>query len=72
MNTSLKVELKIPPDRLEKIQRVVEYTGYSEEEVIQALLAIYFRLTEQETAQMGLTEIVQTVRIAVEDLDLVP
>ena len=65
-----KVELKIPRDKYDKIRRVVEYTEYTMNEVILALLIIAFPIPKEEMDSLGLTEIVQTVKAAIEELDL--
>ena len=70
MITGDKVELKIPRDKYDKIRRVVEYTEYTMNEVILALLVIAFPISKEEMDSLGLTEIVQTVKTAVKDLDL--
>ena len=65
-----KVELKIPRDKYDKIRRVVEYTEYTMNEVILALLVIGFPIPKEQMDSLGLTEIVQTVKTAVKELDL--
>jgi hypothetical protein len=62
-----KVELKIPGDKYGKIRRVVEYTA---NEVILALMVIAIPISKEEMDLLGLTEIVQTVKAAIEELDL--
>jgi len=65
-----KVELKIPRDKYDKIRRVVEYTEYTVNEVILALMVIAIPISKEEMDLLGLTEIVQTVKAAIEELDL--
>ena len=65
-----KVELKIPGHKYGKIRRVVEYTEYTVNEVILALMVIAIPISKEEMDLLGLTEIVQTVKAAIDELDL--
>jgi hypothetical protein len=49
---------------------VVEYTEYTVNEVILALMVIAIPISKEEMDLLGLTEIVQTVKAAIEELDL--
>lgn len=70
MSTGCKTDLKIPRDKYDKILRVVEYTEYTANEVILALMVIGLRMSKEEIDLLRLTEIVQTVKAAIEELDL--
>jgi len=65
-----KVELKITRDKYDKIRREVEYTEYTVNEVILALMVIAIPISKEEMDLLGLTEIVQTVKAAIDELDL--
>jgi hypothetical protein len=70
MSTGYDADLNIPRDRYDKIRLVVEYTEYTMNEVIMALFVIALRTSKEEMDLLGLTEIVQTVKAAIEELDL--
>lgn len=70
MSTGHNADLKIPRDRYDKIRLVVEYTEYTMNEVIMALFVIALRISKEEMDLLGLTEIVQSVKAAIEELDL--
>ena len=70
MSTGHKADLKIPRDKYDKILRVVEYTEYTANEVILALMVIGLRMSKEEIDLLGLTEIVHSVKAAIEELDL--
>ena len=70
MSTGCNSDLKITRDKYDKIRLVVEYTEYTVNEVILALMVIAIPISKEEMDLLGLTEIVQTVKAAIEELDL--